>query len=520
MTARHPLSTPTARSATLSPPKSAAAPASTPTARSAAPWADQIGFDDVQAAARLLRGVVATTPLQRNERLSRSTGAEVYLKREDLQEVRSYKIRGAFTFVASLAADQLASGVVCASAGNHAQGVAFACRRLQVRGAVFLPERTPRQKVTRIGAIGGDLVELHFAGETFDEAAAAAAAYAQSSGAVIVPAFDHRLTVAGQGTAMVEAVEQLGHLPDVAVLPVGGGGLIAGSAIALAGLAGARTASAASGDSTSAEAARGPAGGAAPAGPTGPAGGAGPAGPTGPAGGAGPAGADQLGSAPRPRSRSGVTELIGAQPAGAPAMLRSVAAGHPVTVAITDDFVDGAVVGTPGALAVSVVSALVDELVVVDEGAVCTEMLALYQHDGIIAEPAGALALAALHQLRERIAGRSVVCMVSGGNNDVARYGEIVERSLVHLGLKHYFIVDFPQRPGALRRFLDDCLGPTDDIVLFEYTKKNNRELGPALVGVELAAAGDLAPLVARMKRSGLSARILPPDSAVFRLLI
>lgn len=201
-------------------------------------------------------------------------------------------------------------------------------------------------------------------------------------------------------------------------------------------------------------------------------------------------------------------------------MVRSVAAGHPVTVPITDDFVDGAVVGTPGALAVAVVSALVDELVVVDEGAVCTEILELYQHDGIIAEPAGALSLAALDQLRSRIAGRSVLCMVSGGNNDVARYGEIVERSLVHLGLKHYFIVDFPQRPGALRRFLDDCLGPTDDIVLFEYTKKNNRELGPALVGIELASPEDLAPLVLRMQRSGLSARILPPDSAVFRLLI
>ncbi len=469
------------------------APASVSSSTSpAVPWTDQIGFEDVRAAARLLRGVVATTPLQRNERLSRSTGAEVYLKREDLQEVRSYKIRGAFTFVASLTADELAAGVACASAGNHAQGVAFACRRLQVRGAVFLPERTPRQKVARIGAVGGDLVELHFAGETFDEAAAAAAAYAQSTGAVIVPAFDHRLTVAGQGTAMMEAVEQLGHLPDLAVLPVGGGGLIAGSAVALAGLAAGEMRRAAPGAARGSEVAGGP---------------------------AGPAGAGQLDGVPS-RSRSGVTELIGAQPAGAPAMLRSVAAGHPVTVDITDDFVDGAVVGTPGALAVSVVSALVDELVVVDEGAVCTEMLALYQHDGIIAEPAGALALAALPQLTARVAGRSVVCMVSGGNNDVARYGEIVERSLVHLGLKHYFIVDFPQRPGALRRFLDDCLGPTDDIVLFEYTKKNNRELGPALVGVELAAAGDLAPLVARIERSGLSARILPPDSAVFRLLI
>ena len=487
------------------------APASVSSSTSpAVPWTDQIGFEDVRAAARLLRGVVATTPLQRNERLSRSTGAEVYLKREDLQEVRSYKIRGAFTFVASLTADELAAGVACASAGNHAQGVAFACRRLQVRGAVFLPERTPRQKVARIGAVGGDLVELHFAGETFDEAAAAAAAYAQSTGAVIVPAFDHRLTVAGQGTAMMEAVEQLGHLPDLAVLPVGGGGLIAGSAVALAGLAAGEMRRAAPGAARGSEVAGGPAG---------PAGAGGPAGPAGAGGPVRPAGAGQLDGVPS-RSRSGVTELIGAQPAGAPAMLRSVAAGHPVTVDITDDFVDGAVVGTPGALAVSVVSALVDELVVVDEGAVCTEMLALYQHDGIIAEPAGALALAALPQLTARVAGRSVVCMVSGGNNDVARYGEIVERSLVHLGLKHYFIVDFPQRPGALRRFLDDCLGPTDDIVLFEYTKKNNRELGPALVGVELAAAGDLAPLVARIERSGLSARILPPDSAVFRLLI
>ncbi len=499
------------------------APASVSSSTSpAVPWTDQIGFEDVRAAARLLRGVVATTPLQRNERLSRSTGAEVYLKREDLQEVRSYKIRGAFTFVASLTADELAAGVACASAGNHAQGVAFACRRLQVRGAVFLPERTPRQKVARIGAVGGDLVELHFAGETFDEAAAAAAAYAQSTGAVIVPAFDHRLTVAGQGTAMMEAVEQLGHLPDLAVLPVGGGGLIAGSAVALAGLAAGEMRRAAPGAARGSEVAGGPAGPAGAGGPAGPAGAGGPAGPAGPAGAggpAGPAGAGQLDGVPS-RSRSGVTELIGAQPAGAPAMLRSVAAGHPVTVDITDDFVDGAVVGTPGALAVSVVSALVDELVVVDEGAVCTEMLALYQHDGIIAEPAGALALAALPQLTARVAGRSVVCMVSGGNNDVARYGEIVERSLVHLGLKHYFIVDFPQRPGALRRFLDDCLGPTDDIVLFEYTKKNNRELGPALVGVELAAAGDLAPLVARIERSGLSARILPPDSAVFRLLI
>jgi len=397
--------------------------------------------------------VVAVTPLQRIQRLSTLTGADVFVKREDLQQVRSYKIRGAFTFVVSQPEDTLRAGVVCASAGNHAQGVAFACRWLGVRGAVFLPTRAPRQKVSRIAAIGGDLVEIRFAGETFDDAAAAAEHYAEATGAVVVPAFDHPLTIAGQGTVMLQAVEQLGRLPDVALLPVGGGGLIAGAAVVLDGL-------------------------------------------------------------------EAFTELVGVQPAGALAMVRSRQAGHPVTIDITDDFVDGAVVRTPGRLSFAVVNDLVDDLVAVDEGAVCTAMLDLYQEEGIIAEPAGALAVAALDRFGDRLAGRTVLCVLSGGNNDVARYAEIVERSLVHRGLKHYFVVDFPQRPGALRRFLDGCLGATDDIVLFEYTKKNNRELGPALVGIELADADDLPPLLDRMRRSGLSGRRLPPDSAVFRLLV
>jgi len=393
------------------------------------------------------------TPLQHSERLSERCRAEVYLKREDLQAVRSYKIRGAYNFIAALSADVLRAGVVCASAGNHGQGVAWSCRHLGVRGTVFLPRRTPRQKLARIQALAGELVDIRFAGDSFDDANAAAAAFAAETGATVVPTFDHPATVAGQGTIGLEVVDQLGRAPDVVVVPVGGGGLVSGIALSL----------------------------------------------------------DGLGAS---------TGIVGVQPAGAPAMLRSVEAGHRVTIDIDDDFVDGAVVRTPGELTLAIVRDLVGRFVVVDEGRVCTEQLDLYQIDGIVAEPAGALAIAALDDLADVVAGSTVVCVLSGGNNDVARYGEIIERSLVHEGLKHYFIVAFPQRPGALRQFLDDCLGPTDDIVLFEYIKKNDREFGPALVGVELADRDDLAPLLGRVRESGLDVQRLPPDSPLFRLLV
>ena len=416
-------------------------------------WRHLVGLADVQAAAARLAPLGVVTPLQRNDRLSARFGADVHLKREDLQAVRSYKIRGAYNFIASIDPEALLPGVVCASAGNHAQGVAWSCRHLGVRGVVFLPRRTPRQKVHRIRALAGDLVDLRFAGDSFDDAYAAACAYSEDTGAVVVPTFDHPLTIAGQGTIALEVVDQLGRPPDLLLVPVGGGGLVAGIAVALHGL------------------------------------------------GAG-------------------TEVVGVQPAGAPAMVRSLEAGRPVVIDITDGFVDGAVVRTPGAVTFSVVRDLLGDLVVVEEGRVCTEQLDLYQDDGIVAEPAGALALAAVDALSDRVAGRQVVCILSGGNNDVARYDEIIERSLVHQGLKHYFIVSFPQQPGALRRFLDECLGPTDDIVLFEYIKKNDREFGPALVGVELAERTDLEPLLARISHSGLDVQRLPPDSPVFHLLV
>jgi len=416
-------------------------------------WREQVGIDDVLSAAHRLAPLGVLTPLQLNERLSQRYDATVYVKREDLQVVRSYKIRGAYNFIAGLTKEALAVGVVCASAGNHAQGVAWSCRHLGVRGAVFLPQRTPRQKVARIGALAGDLVDVHFAGETFDDALGAAGAYATETGATVVPTFDHPATIAGQGTIALEMVQQLDGTPDIVVVPVGGGGLISGVSVVLDGL-----------------------------------------------------GAD--------------TEVVGVQPAGAPAMVRSLEAGRLVTIDIEDDFVDGAVVRTPGELTFSIVRDLVKHLEVVEEGRVCTEQLDLYQVDGIVAEPAGALASAALDAMASDIAGRTVVCVLSGGNNDVARYDEIIERSLVHQGLKHYFIVDFPQRPGALRQFLDECLGPSDDIVLFEYIKKNDREYGPAVVGVQLAERTDLASLLERIATSGLDVQLLPPDSPVFRLLV
>ena len=415
-------------------------------------WRDLIGLSDVRAAAERLRAVGVETPLQRSERLSERHGASIYLKREDLQVVRSYKIRGAYNFIAGLPPERLRVGVVCASAGNHAQGVAWSCRHLGVRGVVFLPRRTPRQKVARIRALAGDLVDLQFAGDTFDDAHAAAAGYAAETGATVVPTFDHPVTIAGQGTVALEIVDSWAS-PRRRRRPHRRWGA-------------------------------------------------------------------RLRHGRRPRRCGCGHRLVGAQPAGAPAMVRSLEAGHPVNIDIADDFVDGAVVRTPGRLTFAIVRDLVPEIEVVAEGRVCTEQLDLYQVDGIVAEPAGALSIAALDGIAGTIGGRTVVCVLSGGNNDVARYDEIIERSLVHQGLKHYFVVDFPQRPGALRRFLDECLGPTDDIVLFEYIKKNDREFGPAVVGVELAEREDLDGLVARIAASGLDVQRLPPDSHVFRLLV
>lgn len=410
------------------------------------------GVEDVERAAVRLKEIAEPTPLQRSPRLSALTGYDVWVKREDLHEVRSYKGRGAYTVIASLTGEERARGVTCASAGNHAQGVAFACARTGVRARIFLPRTTPRQKRQRIAALGGDWVEVVIHGDTYDDAALASATWAAESGATPVPPFDDPRTIAGQGTVAAEVLQQLGTAPDAVVVPVGGGGLLAGMLVVLAEHA--------------------------------------------------------------PGAR-----VVGAEPAGAASMAAAVAAGRPVELETVDSFVDGAAVRRVGTLTYDAVRRHQPALTAVPEGLICVEMLDLYQSDGIIAEPAGALATAALRQGLDLPAGSTVVCVLSGGNNDVSRYAEIWERALVHEGLKHYFLVEFPQEPGALRRFLDEVLGPDDDVVLFEYVKRSNRETGPALVGIELQDRDDYQPLLDRMAVSPLRVEVVSPDSPLFRFV-
>lgn len=412
---------------------------------------------DIDGAARRIAQVVAPTPLQFSDRLSAITGARVYLKREDLQIVRSYKIRGAYNLLVQLSGEELAAGVVCSSAGNHAQGFAYACRRLGVRGRVYVPAKTPKQKRDRIRYHGGEFIELIVGGSTYDLAAEAALADVERTGATLVPPYDDARTMAGQGTIAVELLAQrdeLGGEPDLVVVPVGGGGCIAGITTYLA-------------------------------------------------------------------ERTTNTSVLGVEPAGAAAMMAALAAGEPVTLDHVDQFVDGAAVRRAGTLTYAALAAAGDmvSITAVDEGAVCTAMLDLYQNEGIIAEPAGALSVAGLLEA-DIEPGSTVVCLISGGNNDVSRYGEVLERSLVHLGLKHYFLVDFPQEPGALRRFLDEVLGPNDDITLFEYVKRNNRETGEALVGIELGSAADLDGLLARMRATEIHVEPLAPGSPAYRYLL
>ncbi len=409
---------------------------------------------DIDGAARRIAPVVTPTPLQLSDRLSAITGAQVFLKREDLQVVRSYKLRGAYNLLVQLSDEEIAAGVVCSSAGNHAQGFAYACRTLGVHGRVYVPAKTPAQKRDRIRFHGGEFIELIVGGKTYDLAAEAALADVERTGATLVPPYDDPRTMAGQGTIAVEVLDQLENEPDLVVVPVGGGGCIAGITTYLA-------------------------------------------------------------------ERTTNTAVLGVEPAGAAAMMAALAAGEPVTLDHVDQFVDGAAVKRAGTLTYAALAAAGDMVTIttVDEGAVCTAMLDLYQNEGIIAEPAGALSIAGLLEA-DIEPGSTVVCLISGGNNDVSRYGEVLERSLVHLGLKHYFLVDFPQEPGALRHFLDDVLGPNDDITLFEYVKRNNRETGEALVGVQLGSAADLDGLLNRMRGTEIHVETLQPGSPAYRYLL
>jgi threonine dehydratase len=409
-------------------------------------------MDAVDAAERRLRGIVAITPLQTLKRLSQTLDANVLVKREDLQEVRSFKIRGAYNKIASLSAEERRRPIVCASAGNHAQGVAWACAHLAIRGTVFMPRITPFQKIERVEHFGGDFIEIRLVGDSYDEASQAAQAYGEQGGGIFVHPFDDPQTIAGQGTVAKEILDATDGHVDLVVVPVGGGGLASGVASYI-------------------------------------------------------------------KERDPSIEVVGAEPAGSPSMVESLRQGRLVTLDEMHTFVDGAAVRTPGRLTFDLCRRYLDRVLTVPEGRVCTTMIELYQNEGIIAEPAGALAISALEDAGVK-PDTTVVCVLSGGNNDILRYPEIMERSLVYQGRKHYFIIEFAQKPGQLRQFVDDALGPTDDIVRFEYIKKTNKERGAALVGIELKNKADLEPLLRRMEAIQLNARRLGSEELLYDYIV
>jgi len=407
---------------------------------------------DFDAAYQRLKDVVRRTPLEYNERLSAKYECEIYLKREDMQIVRSYKLRGAYNMISRLNAEQLSRGVVCASAGNHAQGVAFSCKKLGTKGVIFMPEITPKQKVKQTEMFGNGNVELVLVGDTFDDCLREALLYTQAHGMTFIPPFDNEQIIEGQGTVGVEVLQDLPGI-EVAIMPIGGGGLAAGMGTYLK------------------------------------------------------------------QTVPGVT-LIGVEPEGAPSMLTSMKNGENTTLTDIDRFVDGAAVKRVGDKTFAICREILDDMLTVPEGKVCTTILKLYNEDAIVVEPAGALSVTALDAVKDQIKGKKVVCVISGGNNDIERMAEIKEKSLLYEGLKHYFIVRFPQRPGALKLFVTEVLGPGDDITRFEFIKKTSKENGPALVGIELKNAEDYPALLQRMQENRFEVIEINKDATLFEYLV
>lgn len=412
-----------------------------------------LSVEQIYQAKVRLKGIADITPMLPNYRFSELYECNLLLKREDLQVVRSYKIRGAFNNMATMTEEQLKNGVVCASAGNHAQGVAFACQKMQVHGKIFMPIVTPKQKVKKVKLFGKSFVEVVLTGDTYDDAYAEAMLCAKVEGRGFVHPFNDPGTIAGQGTVGVEILDSANGPIDYIFVPVGGGGLSAG-----------------------------------------------------------------IGSYVKQISPS--TKIIGVEPAGAPAMYESLKAGKVVNLEQIDSFVDGAAVRQVGDLTFKIAQQVLDDILLVDEGKICSLILQLYNEEGLVVEPAGALTLAGLEQYADKIKGKNVVCVISGGNNDITRTEEIKERALLYEGLKHYFVIRFPQRAGALKDFLTKVLGPDDDITHFEYTKKHNRGTGPALVGLQVKERGDYEQLVQRMDKHQIDYQPLNDSKMLFELLI
>lgn len=411
------------------------------------------GIQEISRAQINIQDVSIHTPLQKNNNLSEQFGAEVYLKREDLQVVRSYKIRGAYNKISQLSALETEKGIVCASAGNHAQGVAYACRKLNIKGFIYMPATTPRQKIRQVEMFGKESVEVILTGDTYDAAEAAARQHCNKESLMFIHPFDDEQIIEGQGTIAPEIVQDIKKPIDYLFLPIGGGGLAAGVGAYFSQI-------------------------------------------------------------------SPKTKIIGVEPEGAASMKTSIEAGKVVELTEIDKFVDGAAVKKVGQLSFNVCRQVISEIITIPEGKVCTNILDLYNQDALVLEPAGALSIAALDFMRDRIKGKTVVCIVSGSNNDITRMEEIKERSLLYEGLKHYFIVRFPQRSGALRTFVDQVLGPDDDITFFEYSKKTNREKGPAIIGIEVQKKEDFNGLIQRMQKFGFVYEYLNKLPTLFQVLI
>ncbi|UYQ93928.1 threonine ammonia-lyase IlvA [Chitinophaga horti] len=407
---------------------------------------------NILEAARSLKPVVRRTELTYSASLSRKYQCDVYLKREDMQIVRSYKLRGAYHLISSLPMEQLRKGVTCASAGNHAQGFAYSCKQLGIRGVVFMPIITPKQKVNQTRMFGGEFIEIRLIGDTFDDCAAEAQAYTQEHDMTFIPPFDNLKIIEGQGTVAVEILEDQQGI-DYIFVPVGGGGLASGVGAYF-------------------------------------------------------------------KTYSPQTKIIGVEPEGAPSMLKALENGGPVTLPQIERFVDGAAVKRVGQITYEICKEVLDQMQLVPEGRICSTILRLYNEDAIVVEPAGALSIAALDDFAAEIKGRKVVCVVSGSNNDIDRMQEIKERSLLYEGLKHYFLIRFAQRPGALKEFVNHVLSPDDDITRFEYIQKHNKETGPALIGVELRNKEDYDKLIANLNKYNIDYTELKKDDKLFGYLV
>ncbi|MDY0779754.1 threonine ammonia-lyase IlvA [Tenacibaculum sp. IB213877] len=413
----------------------------------------KVSLKDVKEAEVTLKEVVSVTPLMHSLTYSKKFKANVFLKREDLQQVRSYKIRGAYNKIKSLTPQECARGIVCASAGNHAQGVALACSRLKIEGTIYMPSPTPKQKVEQVKMFGGKYVTVNLIGDTFDDSYNEALKECHQSSKIFVHPFDDPKIIEGQATVALEILEQANQPIDYLFLPVGGGGLASGVSSIF-------------------------------------------------------------------KLISPNTKIIGVEPKGAPSMKTAFEKGYNVKLEEIEKFIDGASVQQVGEYTYAICKDTIDEMSTVAEGKVCQTILDLYNKDAIVVEPAGALTIASLDDFADEIQGKNVVCVVSGSNNDITRTAEIKERALLHADLKHYFIVRFPQRAGALKEFVAEILGPDDDITHFEYTKKSSRENAPAVVGIELKNKQDLEPLIIKMKERNFFGDYLNNKPDLFQFLV